>query len=372
MIAQYIIDWGSVLKRVRRADDLGLERMRSRLAWLREKIARNGVLIVDGDSRILEDLNVAVQELLGVADGGPDGAVAYSDMRMELELYITAYENSAYRIDAGRSEDSLEDCIKGWVDHARRIAPSGVRGGVVITDRDGVGAEPFMAVETWESYPRSDVERLRYDWSNGLAFDDGSRADFEGCLRAFAATSAGEVVFVDKFWSAIGMPEENADSMVGRIRRKKSTKLLLAPFCRNPEVGRIDIITTYPRGCDCFCTELLKESVASLAACRGNSLHVNVMFVEPHAAAARFHNRFLFNDVYTVSLHDGMDICDCNGKLIHFQISLYGPTKGRTRLDRGHINDHGVRNITELDVDIPPPFVVYLRQAPAVTLSLNG
>ena len=102
MIAQYIIDWKCVRDRIDRAacvDDVALERLRGRLSALREKISENGVLIVDEDTCLLNDLNTAkgVLESL-ISEDQPDCGAVYFDMKQELDSFLNAYENAGYMI----------------------------------------------------------------------------------------------------------------------------------------------------------------------------------------------------------------------------------------------------------------------------------
>ena len=139
MIAQYIIDWKCVRDRIDRAacvDDVALERLRGRLSALREKISENGVLIVDEDACLLNDLNTAkgVLESL-ISEDQPDCGAVYFDMKQELDSFLNAYENAGYMISAESTEDAVQACVNEWRAHTRRISLQGIKGGVVITDR---------------------------------------------------------------------------------------------------------------------------------------------------------------------------------------------------------------------------------------------
>lgn len=385
MIAQYIIDWKCVRDRIDRAacvDDVALERLRGQLSALREKVAENGVLIVDDDARLLKDLNAIKLELESlVSEDQPDCGAVFFDIRQELDSFLNAYENVGYIISIANDEDSVQACVSGWLDHARRISLQGIKGGVVITDRNDGLDYGTLALENWESYEGSETETQRWKWQHGLSFNECTRDAFRDCLNAFAATSCGDVLFVDKYWSAVGVLNVGGGMTTRQKRYVNSTMLFLKPFVNNPDVSRVDFITVVPehkngeeQPCICInCENGLCEKVRALAASRKGDLKINIMLVEPRRDSdAQFHNRYMINERFTVALHNGLDVCDRNGRLIDFQMSLFGATVGATKLARGHVVDHNAHIIKAEEVDVCAPYIMSIKDNPEISVSLNG
>ena len=385
MIAQYIIDWKCVRDRIDRVacvDDVALERLRGQLSALREKVAENGVLIVDEDTCLLNDLNTAKSVLESlISEDQPDCGAVYFDMKQELDSFLNAYENAGYMISIDNEEEVVQACVSKWLVHTRRISPHGIKGGVVITDRREDLDRGTLALEKLESYAGSKTESTRWRWQHGLSFNERTRGDFLDCLNAFAATSCGEVCFVDKYWSSVGVLNVGGGMTTRQKRYVNSTMLFLKPFVTNPDVSRVDFITAVPeyktdeeQPCFCInCENGLCEKVTALAATRRGDLKINVMLVEPNRDSdAQFHNRYMINERFTVALHNGMDVCDRDGGLIDFQVSLFGATVGATKLARGHVVDHKVHPIEVEEVDVCVPYVRPIRNNPVVSVSLNG
>ena len=382
MITQYIVDWKCVRDRIDCADELAVERLRGRLSALREKVVENGVLIVDEDNCLLNDLNAVKHELESlVSEDQPDCGAVYFDMKLELDSYLNAYENAGYMIPAENTEDIVQACVSEWWAHTRRISPQGIKGGVVITDRREDLDSGTLAVESWDSYGMSGTESIRKIWQHGLSFNERTRDDFLDCLNAFAATSYGEVLFVDKYWSSVGVLNVEGGVTIRQVRYLNSTSLSLKPFINNPHVSRMDFITAVPeykkgeeQTCICInCENGLCEKVKALTASRKGDLKINVMLVEPRRDSdAQFHNRYMINERFTVALHNGLDICDRNGKLIDFQMSLFGATVVSTKLARGHVVGHNIHAIKGYEVDVCAPYVVSIKDNPKVSVSLNG
>ena len=380
MIAQYIIDWKCVRDRIDRAacvDDVALERLRGRLSALREKISENGVLIVDEDACLLNDLNTAkgVLESL-ISEDQPDCGAVYFDMKL-----LNAYENAGYMILAESTEAAVQACVSEWRAHTRRISLQGIKGGVVITDRRENLDCGSLALESWESYGESATEAQRKEWQHGLSFNEQTRGEFLDCLNSFAATSRGDVLFVDKYWSSVGVLNVGGGMTTRQKRYVNSTMLVLKPFVNNPDVSRIDFITAVPEykkneEQPYFCVNSqggLCEKVKVLVAARKGDIKINVMLVEPQQGSdAQFHNRYMINERFTVALHNGMDVCDRMGKLIDFQVSLFGVTAGVTKLARGHVVDHNMHVIKPDEVDVCAPYTVPIKDNPRVSVSLNG
>ena len=385
MIAQYIIDWKCVRDRIDRAacvDDVALERLRGRLSALREKISENGVLIVDEDACLLNDLNTAkgVLESL-ISEDQPDCGAVYFDMKQELDSFLNAYENAGYMISAESTEDAVQACVSEWRAHTRRIFLQGIKGGVVITDRREDLDCGSLALESWERYGESATEAQRKEWQHGLSFNEQTRGEFLDCLNSFAATSRGDVLFVDKYWSSVGVLNVGGGMTTRQKRYVNSTMLVLKPFVNNPDISRVDFITVVPeykngeeQPCFCInCENGLCEKVRALAATRRGDLKINVMLVEPRLDSdAQFHNRYMINERFTVALHNGLDVCDRNGRLIDFQMSLFGATVGATKMASGHVVDHNVHAINTEEVDVCAPYVVSIKDNPKISVTLNG
>ena len=385
MIAQYIIDWKCVRDRIDRAacvDDVALERLRGCLSTLREKISENGVLIVDDDACLLNDLNTVRLELESlVSEDQPDCGALYFNLKQELESFLNAYENAGYMISIDDEEDAVKACVSEWLDHTQRISPQGVKGGVVITDRGDDLDCGTLSVENWESYAGSATESQRKLWQHGLSFNERTRGEFLDCLNSFAATSCGDVLFVDKYWSSVGVLNVGGGMTTRQKRYVNSTMLFLKPFVNNPDVSRVDFITVVPeykngeeQPCICInCENGLCEKVRALAAIRRGDLKINVMLVEPRSDSdAQFHNRYMINERFTVALHNGLDVCDRNGRLIDFQTSLFGATVGATKMARGHVVDHTAHAIKTEEVDVCAPYVLSIKDNPKISVSLNG
>lgn len=385
MIAQYIIDWKCVRNRIEcnaASDELAVERLRGYLSSLREKIFENGALIVDEDSRLLNDLNDIKRELEDlVSEDQRDCGAVYFDMKQELESFLNAYENAGYIISVEENEDVVQACVNGWCEHTRRISPQGVKGGVVITDRSEDLEKGTLAVESWDSYVSSETEFMRRRWRQGLSFNQRSCDDFKDCLNSFAATSCDEVLFVDKYWSSVGVSNAGGGATTRQERYAKSTKLFLKPFLNNPDVSRVDFITAVPEYRDdeaaIFCLNSeggLCAIVEAWGATRRGDMKINVMLVEPNNpnSDAQFHNRYMINERFTVALLNGMDVCDRWGNLIDFQLILFGATTGATKMERGHIVGHRVHSINQNEVDVVAPYSILIRDTPQVSVSLNG
>ncbi len=382
MIVQYIIDWKCVRERIDRANDLTLERLRGCLSSLREKISENGVLVVDEYSCLLDDLNAVKCELEDlVSDDQPDCGAVYFDMKQELESFLNAYVNAGYMISVENREDVVQACVSEWIAHARRISPQGIKGGVVITDRSEDLENGTLAVESWESYGISETESIRTRWKRGMSFNERTRSDFLDCVKSFAATSYGEVLFVDKYWGSVGVLTAGGGSTTRQQRYINSTMMFLDPFFKNPDVQSVDFITTVPQYEDgeapyfCVnCKDGICEKMRAMVATRRGELSINVMFVEPdtNARDAQFHNRYMVNNSWTVALLNGMDICNRTGELIDFQMILFGTTVGSDNLSRGHVASHRIRRIAKHEVDIQNPYVVSIRNNPRVLFSLKG
>ena len=382
MIVQYIIDWKCVRERIDRANDLTLERLRGCLSSLREKISENGVLVVDEYSCLLDDLNAVKCELEDlVSDDQPDCGAVYFDMKQELESFLNAYVNAGYMISVENREDVVQACVSEWMAHTRRISPQGIKGGVVITDRREDLEHGTLAVESWESYRGSETESIRKRWQHGLSFNERTRGYFLDCLNSFAATSCGEVLLVDKYWSSVGVLNVGGGITTRQKRYVNSTILFLKPFVNNPDVSRVDFITAGPEyrkdeEAPCFCINTpggLCDKVKALVATRKGDMKVNVMLVEPKSDSdAQFHNRYMINERFTVALHNGLDVCDRNDKLIDFQMSLFGVTEGASKMARGHVVDHNVHSIKTEEVDVRAPYVMPIKDNPKVSVFLNG
>ena len=376
MIAQYLIDWASIETRVEEAkDNKDAQILRMQLSSLREKIEKNGVVIVDEDSCLIEKLHGTIVFLESLTDSDEEG---FSDLVLELVAFQNVYENRQYYVKAADSQEVLAGCITAWNKHTSQISPQGVAGGVVITDKDGLTLGNLKS-ETIDSYEKSDTEKLRCAWSSGQHFLAESQKEFSAYLNAFAAVSSGEVLFVDPYWGAVGQVTKDGDGAKQQKRYLQSTKCFVKPFIMNPDVKRIDFLTRYPsdpddqkKDCICFCTEELSEMLRAQVAGRSGELVLNVEFVEPAGCGAKFHDRFIVNEMYTVSLLDGLDICDERGKIKPFNIHLFGESEGDDNLKRGKVTNYQRRKLNPKKVDLPgPPYERIIRESPRVRLTVN-
>ncbi len=376
MIFQYIIDWKSLGKLINAPgiSDTQFERIRGHLQSLREKIYQNGILISDDGTILEEDLRNIINDLKGCEEDP-----VYFNLLREMELYEKAYEDRSYRICIdNRHGSNVEACASAWFEHTRLISPQGVKGGVVITD-ERIQLRNFSIVQL-EDYDNSEVEELRKKWSRGLTFNHRTRQDFRDCLYAFAAASCKWVEFVDPYWFSIGVSNAGGGETARQMRYKESTSLFLGPFVRNPDIERIDYITLWPTKTnedeyEGFCCNKLEELMEKFAATRGQRLKVNITLLENEGRSRShecFHNRFMINKDYTVALLNGMDICDTSGKLVEFQMILFGSTTENDNLSRWHIANFVMHNIEEEEVDVQRPYRVKIRDNPEITLSLNS
>ena len=378
MIAQYLIDWASIESRVYNATPAEAMRLCWKLTSLREKIEKNGIAIVDEDSRLIEKLQgviVFLKTLMG--DTSEEG---YSDLILALENFQNVYANRQYYVKVEDTQGVLQDCIAAWNEHVRLISQQGIVGGVVITDTPDLTLGTLMS-ETIDSYEASETERLRQTWSEGRSYNDGSQTDFMAYLNAFAATSSGEVLFVDPYWGSTGQPTEAGGESVQQLRYLHATVLFAKPFVMNPEVERIDFLTEYPRDpddrrkdCICFCTDKIGDKIDALSAVRRGNLVMNVEFVEPiMGQQATFHNRYIVNEMYTMSLLNGMDICDRSGRMGEFEVQLFGQSGGGDKLKRGRVTNYRRRDLKPENVDLQgPPYVRTVKNNPLIQFKLNG
>lgn len=389
MIAQYLIDWASIETRVEEAkDNKDAQILRMQLSSLREKIEKNGVVIVDEDSCLIEKLHGTIVFLESLTDSDEEG---FSDLVLELVAFQNVYENRQYRVKAADSQEVLAGCITAWNKHTSQISPQGVEGGVVITDKDKDGL-PLGHLEpaTIDSYEKSKTEKLRCAWSSGQHFLAESQKEFSAYLNAFAAVSSGNVLFVDPYWGSVGQVTEDDEGTKQQKRYLQSTKCFVKPFIMNPDVKRIDFLTRYPRDpddqkkdCICFCTEELSDMLRAQVAGRRGELVLNVEFVEPIAGKGKrsdFHDRFIVNEMYTVLLPGGLDICDEEGKIKTFNIGLFdesrdddkrkqGKSRGGDNLKRGKVTNYQRRKLNPEEVDLPERII---RESPRVRLTVNG
>ncbi|MDY5953944.1 MAG: hypothetical protein SPK06_00740, partial [Kiritimatiellia bacterium] len=121
---------------------------------------------------------------------------------------------------------------------------------------------------------------------------------------------------------------------------------------------------------------------------RRGELVLNVEFVEPIAGKGKrsdFHDRFIVNEMYTVLLPGGLDICDEEGKIKTFKIGLFfdesrdddkrkqGNSRGGDNLKRGMVLNHQRRKLEPEKVDLPAPsYERIIRESPRVRLTVNG
>jgi hypothetical protein len=88
---------------------------------------------------------------------------------------------------------------------------------------------------------------------------------------------------------------------------------------------------------------------------------------------ATFHNRYLVNDQFTVALHNGMDICNYDGNINNFEMSLFGRSKrGCGKIARGYVKTYVVRPVKKEEVDMCYPYTVIINEQPRVIFSVNG
>lgn len=376
MIAQYLIDWASIETRVDNATAVGAMKLCGQLTLLREKIETNGVVIVDDDSRLIKKLQDTISFLRELTeDVNEEG---YADLILELECFQNVYENRQYFVGVSEEQEALAGCVAAWNEHVRPISQQGVAGGVVITDVPGLNLGS-LNVETIDSYENSDAEHLRREWSTGRSYGPKSQKEFHDYLNAFAATSFGEVLFVDPYWGSTGQPTEGGGESSQQKRYLHATVMFARPFVMNSDVERIDFLTEYPRdptdhnkGCVCFCTDKLGDKLRGLAAIRKGDLVVNVNFVEPVERSAKFHNRFIVNELYTMALHNGMDVCDASGVMGDFEVQLFGRSVSGDKMKRGKVSNYRKRILKQDEVDLQKPYVRTVKGNPLVRLTVNG
>lgn len=381
MIAQYLIDWASIEARIDKAPDEAAMALRLRLTALRKGIEENGVVLVDDDSSLLQKLHDTIQRLSMFKDSSEEG---FSQLALELECFQNVYENRRYLVKAPPSgapmQSALSDCMRAWNEHARRISPQGIVGGVVIADENLPESDlGTLVAETIDSYGRSKTEERRRNWIRGQSFCEDSKKSFLEYLNAYAATTAGAILFVDPYWGAVGQTTEAGDESTQQQRYLNATKLFTDPFVRNPDVKEIEYLTVYPKDpddhakdCVCFATEGLRNLLTDLVATRKGDLEIKVSFVERKHRYGVFHNRFFVNKQYMVSLLNGMDVCDERGGIRRFEMQLFGESSRGNMIRRGSIDGYRSRNIADEEVDMVRPFEVLLHGNPCVRFKLNG
>jgi len=376
MVAQYLIDWASIASRVDRATATEAMELRWKLNSLRQKIETNGVVIMDDDSRLIEKLQSTIVFLKTLTEESNEEE--YSNLILALESFQNVYENRQYYVKAADSRGALPDCIDAWNDHVRPISPQGITGGVVITD-NGELALGTLESETIDSYETSETECLRRNWSSGRSYNAGTQKEFIEYLNAFAATSSGEVLFVDPYWGSAGQSTEAGGESAQQKRYLHATVLFAKPFMMNSDVERIDFLTEYPKDpndrskeCVCFCTDKLCNRLSGLVAVRRGDLVMNVEFVEPLDRSATFHNRYLVNETYTMSLLNGIDVCDTGGRMGNFEVQLFGQSGRGDKLKRGKVTNYRKRTLKPEEVDLQKPYVRIIKDKPFVRFTVNG
>ena len=410
MIIQYLIDWTYIHRCIDTArDDVYVERLRVSLSDLRKAIETNGILVKDNSGNVLIPLNNLkhfVGDLADEADG------PYSYLGRELGNWLTLYENREreIEIDDTTSDENLclMKCIHAWSEHLRRIAPQGINGFVVITDKVAEeiseGENNFFTCKTIDGYEGSNIALLQKEWARPMTFSIGDDNSFKNFINAFAAATEGVVTIADPYWATIALPEyeyedNRASTYESETEKKKrrwaaSTKTFIEPLMSNSLVNTISFISTFPsdsdnsgnkhKDCICLSTGTIQKTIQGIQIRRHGALAIQVIIVkemerkkcEARSLSVDFHDRYVVGDTYTMMLSRGLDVCDRNGCVDHeFRITseiCANPTTKdfvAKQLKQCHINGYERRIIKPEEIDIPSPYELVIRSNPTVKLA---
>lgn len=393
MIIQYLIDWECVGQRINDFKNTdGLECLFLRLHGMREKIENNGVLI-DSNNNVIVGILQSVVELTDVFMGMAEECELerLNDIKNELECFQNLYENK--RVDVqddypengsepeNDPENALRVCMRQWSQHIHKVCRRiSTHCAVVITESSSLDVDKsdVFVKETLDSYNKSAIEELRKRWNDHQSFNQENKKEFISYLGVYAATSNGQVSFFDPYWSKIGHPYNQGNYAC-------STRCLLEPFIKNPYVRTIDFVSKYqsePRSKqECFCVANIEETLKSWIAVRPGPLTINIVLLDEKKdpqAKSIFHNRYIVNDLYRVSLPNGMDVCSHQNQMREFQMQRAGSTDCpnanniTSLLRRGEIKGFEKHRFKSQEVDFcAPPYERILRDNPSVRLTLD-
>ncbi len=406
MIIQYLIDWTHIHRCIDTArDDVHIERLRVSLSDLRKAIETNGILVKDNSGNVLIPLN-NLKRFVGDLTDEADGP--YSYLVRELGNWLTLYENRerGIEIDDATSDENLclMKCVHAWSEHLRRIAPQGINGFVVITDR--VAEEisevetSFFTCETIDGYEDSAMAKLQSEWAKPMTFNKDNETNFKDYISAFAAATEGEVTVADPYWATIALPEYESENILAEYeseaqqtkkRWSVSTKRFIEPFLSNSLIKTISFLSLFPkemddtskkrRDCLCLSTGTIKETFQGTQFRRRSSLEIHVILIDVDKKEHDFHDRYIVGDTYAMILPRGLDVCNQSGRFDHeFRVipdmnatthEAYSSSSLVKLFKLCHIIGYKKRSIKDEEIDIPYPYKLEIRSTPNPNVTLS-